>query len=297
VLAARVEAIRSQLVFRALDAFLTASLTPITCAGLKHIVLPVRQAHYKRVQAVANTLEVLSPDLVSRVRDALIRAQRLPLAGYGRPDLLGYGAGCTAYRLPAQPLRQAAGQDAVLKVVRRTLGRHPGAALAAARESREAYRRISRLFRGTDLILPTSFVVLHSPLLGRPAAATLQPLLQGTARDLFLDFTDRELLTVLRSDARFAHEFRLFVARTAECARRSERCLDLLGQGNVVVVATPEGPRMKIIDYGEIDLDEWSRSKPAAVREFRRRIARLERLSVPKGVNPRVEKVLWPGSP
>jgi hypothetical protein len=289
-----IEGARSRFVFRALDAFVTASLAPSITGKLGQAAFPPRGSHYRRVQRIASSLESLLPKSVARARKALIRDGRLPLSGYRAPETLGYGAACTVFRLSARGGYGGARQDVVLKVVRSSLGRGARAALAAGRAARERYQRMTRLYEGGDLVLHTSFLVAHAPLLGRPATVTIQPRIDRSARDFFLDFTDRQLLTAVRTNPGFAQQLRLFVTRTLESVRTSGRCLDLVGRGNVVVVASSDGPRIKIIDFGEIDLAEWARSKPNEEREARRRIARLERLSVPKGVNPRVEKTLWP---
>jgi O-antigen ligase len=286
------EEVRSRFFYRALDAFLTAPVA-VEAARLRRRVNPAGRSHYARVQAFASALDARFPNFVFRLRKRLIRADRLPLVGYRGPETLGYGAGCTVFRLPARTASGDGRRDVVLKVLRKTLGRGPDNALAACRESRERYQRLSRLYSGGELILTTSFMVVHSPLLGQPATVTIQPRIDRSARDFFLDVSDRELLAAIRAHPRFADQLRIFVSRAVESVRTTGRCLDLVGRGNVVVVTTSDGPRMKIIDFGEINLSEWARSKPRAEREVRRRIARLERLSVPKGVNPQVEKVLW----
>jgi hypothetical protein len=275
--AALAREVQSRFVFRTLDAVVTAPLAPRRATGLAQVLLPLRQPHYRRVQSAVNYVETLCPRLIRGTRRWLVRSDRLALTGYRGPEPLGFGAACTAFNLPAQPAVDCR-TDAVLRVVRSTLGRPTQAATAAAREARGRYRRISRLYQGGDLILPTSFLVMHTPLLGRTAAVSIQPRLPEDARDLFADFTDVELLTVMRGDPAFAGQLRFFVIRTAASVRSLGRCVDLVGRGNVLVVSTPAGPRLRIIDFGELNLADWAVSKPLAEAELRSRLARMERL-------------------
>jgi hypothetical protein len=165
----------------------------------------------------------------------------------------------------------------VLKVLRRSLGQPPRRLLACAVEAQAVYQRMAALYHGTDLVLPTRYLIIQAPLLGRPAAACIQPRLQGEMRDLF-GHKDGELLRLLVENEGLARQFRQFVYRTVESTRRTRRCLDLVGPSNVLVLSTPEGPRMRIIDFGTMDLDLMLRTRPQIARELHRRVARLVRL-------------------
>jgi hypothetical protein len=273
-LSAAANAASSRYVFRALDAVITAPVAQDRSGSFGRVFLPLRQAHFKRVQTAANALEARWPQLSSHIRERLVRGERLAFSAYRPPELLGYGAGSTVFRMPADA---APGEDAVLKVLRRSLGREPGYVLAEAREAQALYRRFATLYDGADLVVPTHYLVLQAPLLGRPAAACLQPCLTGALRDLF-EFTDEELLTLLHEHAGLATQFRLFVQRTVQSVRATHSCIDLVGHSNVLILPTPEGPRIRIIDFGVMELDDLFRQRPRVAREVRRRIARLVRL-------------------
>jgi hypothetical protein len=264
----------SRYFFRALDAVLTAPAAEDPQRSLGGIFVPIRQAHFKRIQTAANALEARWPRLALHIRESLVREQTLAFAAFGRPELLGYGAGSTVYRMPVGP---GGDGDAVLKVLRRSLGRSPRRVLAEARAAQASYRRLAELYAGGDLVVPTRYLVLQAPLLGQPAAACLQPCLCGEMRDLF-EHKDRELLGLLLEDPTLAGQFRLFARRTAECARKTRRCIDLIGHSNVLILRTPEGPRMRIIDFGVMQLDDLLLQRPRVALEIRRRIARLVRL-------------------
>jgi hypothetical protein len=175
------------------------------------------------------------------------------------------------------PARDARGGDAVLKVLRRSLGRDTVSVFQEAREAQAVYRRIATLYAGADLVLPTRYLVLQAPLLGRPAAASLQPCLSGGMRDVF-DHAEDELLDLLRQDVALREQFLFFVRRTVESARGTHSCIDLVGHDNLLIVPTPEGPRMRLIDFGVMRLDDLLTRRPAVARELRRRLARLVRL-------------------
>jgi hypothetical protein len=263
----------SRYLFRALDALLTAPVAPDGEATLAGVFVPLRQAHFKRVQTAAKALEARWPRLALQIRESLVRAETLAFSAYGRPELLGYGAGSTVYRLRAE---DGTG-DTVLKVLRRSLGRDPAAVVLDAREAQAAYRRMATLYAGADIVMPTRYLVLQAPLLGRPAAACLQPCLPRGIRDLF-DFTDDELIDLLRQDPILAAQFCLFVRRTVQSVRGTHSCVDLVGHNNVLILPTPEGRRMRLIDFGVMRLDDLLTRRPALAREVRRRLSRLARI-------------------
>ena len=273
-LGAAANAAGSRYLFRALDAVLTAPVAQRGQGSVGRIFVPLRQAHFKRVQTVANVLESRWPQLALLIRKRLVREETLAFSAYRRPELIGFGAGSTVYRMPSS---STPAEDAVLKVLRRSLGRESDVVFAEARDAQESYRRLATLYDGADLVVPTHYLVLQSPLLGRPAAACLQPCLTGEMKDLF-DYAEEELLDLLREHAALAKQFRLFVQRTVESLRTTHTCVDLLGHSNVLILPTAEGPRMRIIDFGVMQLDELLRQRPQVARELRRRISRLVRL-------------------
>ena len=240
--AVRRERRRSRLVLRSLDAALTAPLRP-DGGGFERLrrALRPKSAHYERVGDLVRLALGAAPGLEPRLAGALLDTARLPFPD-ARLELAGFGSGATVFRL--QPSTSAAGPMA-LKVYRRTLGRDPQHLAGAARRYRERYRRLRTAFG--ELVLPAEFVVLHAPLKGVAAVASVQPWLPGPLHDV-LGLDDAELLARLaRHDlgAPFAEFLRRVLAWHAQGPFP-----DLLGRGNLVMAEDGARARLWLIDYG-----------------------------------------------
>jgi len=280
--AAAQQRIRTRYLYRALDAVVSAAAVPSAARpALRRALFPLRQSHFKRIQAMAAAAEAISPTFAKAVRDHLIRGERLPFALPLSPAPLGYGAGATVFRLGVGGGPEGgaeAGGDRVLKVLRDSMDLPMPQILGWVRLMRECHQRVEEWYDPEDLVGPVHFLVLQGPLLGHPVAAFVQPRVDGALRDLFSGMSARELIAALRGDDGFRAQYRRFVERTLEAAERTGRCLDLVGEENVLVVETEQGLRLKILDFGLLRLDDPDWTRPDVAREARRRMRRLARI-------------------
>jgi hypothetical protein len=275
----RAERRRSQVFLRSLDAALTAPLLPRAgaLAELRRVLAP-RTARYERVGRGVRLIERVWPGLEQRLVRSLLASGSLPFRA-GAPELAGFGSGATVFRL-----RLDGGERSLaLKIYRRTLGREPQHLAAAARRYRQRFDRLRDAFG--DVVLPAHFIVLHAPLRGVRAVACVQPWLEGELVDL-LGLDDARLAATLAAHpalgARFVQFSRAFLAWRARGVFP-----DVAGRGNLCAVPGPDGPTLKLIDYGIFDRYHHAsppREVSAALESLAVRLDRLLERSPPRVV-------------
>jgi len=267
------QAARTQLWYKALDAVVTAPVRPRASFGASlRLLLDPRQAHYDRVGALVGAAERLLPGTSRRLARALLRPEALPLNA-GRAELLAYGSGGTVFLLALGDERW------VLKIYRRSLGMQGKRLTAIAREFQEKAATVARWYdEGPDpLVAPVHFLIAHSPLRRAPALASLQRYLPGPHRDLFTGISDDELRQLGRRDPEFWRQLRHFVQVSLRVYANEGRCLDFVGTGNVIVVPAGDRQRIVILDYGIFDRDLLARAPKTSAR-LEERLVRLHAL-------------------
>lgn len=264
----RLAALRTQVLYKALDAVLTTPLRPPAPLGE---ALRAGTAHYARVGALVGLLDRLRPGLAQALSRALMRTGQLPLA-HQQVELLGYGSGATAYLVEHEAGR------AVLKVYRRSLGQPPIGLARIAQEFQTKYKTVAGWYNGRhDLVPPAVVLILAGPLAGLSAVALLQPYVAGPRRDLFLDFSDDELCALFGREPTLRDEFLAFAGRTLRVYRQEGRCVDFVGRENVVVVGD-DRPRLRVLDNGIFNLAALAESAPGTAALVTQRLSRLQQL-------------------
>ena len=268
----RREALRSTVVYKSLDAALTAPLRPQggIRAELATMVRP-RSSNYARVGALVRLAERAVPKLQGSIERRLTRLDELPFATR-ELRLLDYGSGATVWLLTAPD-----GQQHILKCYRRTLARGTATLLAAADDYRTQYRNACRTYEGIDGLLPRSgFLLLASPLRGQRAVGCLQELIEGEQHDVFSELSETELVAWLGADGELCRNFERFVECTSRLVEEEGRCVDLLGHRNLLITEEDGRRRLRLVDFRAFDLAELAREK-ADVRS--RLDAALEKLT------------------
>lgn len=264
------EELTTRLVYRSLDACLTASLGAPAGSAERPFW---RASNYERLRSCMRLLSRIAPPAAAGIRRRLWRPERLPFApgSVERPvelpvELMAYGSGATVFLVPCPDARR------VLKVYRRTLGRSPRALGRALHEYRRKYELATSWFG--DIVLPSTYVLLHAPLLGTPAVACIQTHV-GERRDLLRDHTDEELLAQLRRRSALRSRFVAFARTTIERCAREGAVVDFFGEGNLVIAGAGDDARLVLLDYGVFDRGSVS---AALERRIQAAVARLERL-------------------
>lgn len=267
------EMVRSRLLFRSLDAAVTACLRPKAdlLASLREL-FSLRSSNYNRVAAAVNLVDRMAPGASHAISTLLTRSPHLPFAGT-QAELMSYGSGATVFFLRGR------GKDRVLKVYRQSLGREPQGVMAVLALYRGKYETVRGWYNGrVRLVPPAQFLIIHGPILDRPAAAILQPYVHGDKRDLFEDFTDEDLLRLLHDNPALARQFVFFVRQTMHVYATQGLCLDFVGRDNLMLVNDGRDWRLLIVDNGIFEPAAMRHKAPDTVAEIESRLRRLLRL-------------------
>ena len=265
-----VESLRSKYFYKMLDAFMTASLRPrrSTLDYIRSVLNP-RTSNYDRVASTANLIAGICPSLSKRTFKFLLRSQQLPFRQCAI-ELMNYGSGSTVF------LMTVGGEQRVVKVFRRSLGRNRPGLMAIAHEFISKYRLVASWYK--DLVPPTQFLILNGPILGRPAVALVQPYLDGEKKDLFRDFLHDELVSLMQNHPLLNEQIRFFAKQTLYCHEKLNLCLDFLGRENVMVLKSKDTFTLHIIDNGYFALEAFHREKPEMLDQIEEYILKLKRL-------------------
>jgi hypothetical protein len=267
------EALRTRFLYRSLDAVMTV---PLRCrkgpfAYLGSLLSP-GSSNYDRVAALVGLIDTLIPGTGRRASEFLFRAGSIPFPGEPL-ELMASGSGSTVFLLDTGQGRK------VVKAYRRTIGRSGDGLRGLATVYKAKYDTVSSWYAGPyDIVLPASFLLLHSPLLGRPAVACVQPYVEGEKRDFFADFDDAELLRLMKEDDGLREQFAFFARRTLKIRDAQRLCTDLLGTQNLMITREGKSWALKLIDYGIFDLRSLEDESAAVCSGIAKLFSRLQSL-------------------
>ena len=231
--------------YKSLDAALTAPLNPKTrTRQLLMSVVGRKSSNYNRISSLLNLLDHLAPGLSQRITASLLRFDNFPLEGFD-VRLLANGSGSTVFLLDNRV------ELKVLKVYRRSLGCSAKEVLKVAREFKEKHEKLSAWFNHTyELVVPSTFVVLHGPLMGFTAAAVWQSYVAGRKYDVFLDFSPDEAIYLLCSDPQLKSQWLDFSKQFLTSLEETDTCFDLVGRENLMLVQNEGKLSLRIVDNG-----------------------------------------------
>ncbi len=227
---------------------------------------------FDRAAAAVNLLDRLLPGSASALARRLTSPAHLALAATAI-EPLDFGSGTTVFRFETPSGPRA------LKVFRRSLGRPLAEQRGVAAHYLGRYRTVSGWYAAVPgLVAPSAFLILPGPIGGRPVAAVVQPFVAGRRRCFFEDLDPDGALHLLSGDRVLSEQFQGFARVTLECWRRAERCLDLVGRENLMLVEAEGRARLAIVDCGLFELAAVRREAPARYAALAERIGRLESL-------------------
>ena len=266
--------LHGRFVCKALDAALTSELgAPRRAEAGLLATLGSGESRYERLRVLVRAgREIPGARLVRR---SLLRSGSLPFDARAEP--LDFGSGSTVYRL------DDGGRCAprVLKVYRRSLGQQGETLHRLALQFREKHETVLGWY-GPELVVPTHFTILHSPLRGYAAVACVQPYIPDAGED-FLDRPEEDVLALLGTHPPLRRQFRTFATCTLRVFARERRCLDLLGHGNLSLTygagaGAGSTPRLRVFDFGIFDLAPGAGTPAATVRRLLSLLCRIQLL-------------------
>jgi hypothetical protein len=261
-----------ELWLRCLDAAATAPARQRRPGARPLRELLLARRSFDRVAAAVNVVDRILPGTAGALARRVADAAPLALAATAI-EAVDFGSGGTVFRVetPAGPH--------ALKVFRRSLGRPLAEQRAVAAYYAERYRTVSGWYAAVPgLVAPSAVLILPGPILGRPVAAVVQPFLEGAKRCFFEDLDASAALALLDEDPDLAQQFQGFATATLELWTKGERCLDLVGRENLMLLESRGRRRLAIVDCGLFELPAERRRAPARYAALGQRIGRLQAL-------------------
>lgn len=199
------------------------------------------ESTYDRTFSAVNLIERILPGIVNRVSRWMYRNNRFPWAPV-EIELIAFGTGAAVFKL------NWSNGVKVLRIYRRSVGKSAAGLLEIADYYKRNYETVLSWYG--SLVLPMEFLVLPGlPLVG-PVAASLQPYVHGPRQDLFDDFSDEELLQLLKADDGLREQFICFAGQTIRQLDEHKMCYDFLGRENILLARHEGRYRLHIVDVG-----------------------------------------------
>jgi hypothetical protein len=261
-----------ELWLRCLDAAVTAPARQRRPAARPLRELLRTRRSFDRVAAAVNVVDRLLPGCADALARRLTATAPLALAATAI-EAIDFGSGGTVFRLETPSGPHA------LKVFRRSLGRPLAEQRAVAAYYADRYRTVSGWYaRVPGLVARSAFLILPGPIRGHPAAAVVQPFLEGRKRCFFEDLDPAAALELLSQDKALSEQFQGFASVTLELWKKGERCLDLVGRENLMLLEVGGRQRFAIVDCGLFELPILLQQAPARYAALGERVGRLEAL-------------------
>ena len=265
------EFVRTRLLYKSLDAAMTACLRPQQQRrDYLQALLNLNTSNYERVAVWINLMDTLFPGFARRISARLYQNSRFPLAGE-EMLLMSYGSGSTVFLIKRPEANW------VLKIYRRSLGKKEKNLAQIAGIFKTKYETVRAWYNNgrIDLVPVAQFLILHGPIFSSPAAAVLQAYIYGEKRDFFLDYSNEELLHLMDNDQELRTQFLFFAEQTLNVYKHYGLCVDFLGRENLMLVKNNGRHQLKVVDNGIFNLDLLRGSTPVV---YGRLTSRLERV-------------------
>jgi hypothetical protein len=269
----RVEIIRSRLIYKSLDAILTAPLRPRRSRpDYLETIFNWKSSNYERVAAWAKLVDSFFSGFAERASAGLTNSSRFPF-GEAKVQLMSFGSGSTVFLLKRPD------SDWVLKVYRRSLGKKAQSLEAITGHFKGKYETVCSWYNGRcNLVPPAHFLILHGPILSSPAAAVLQPYIHGRKSDFFLDYSNQDLLLLMRKEPELAEQFCFFTEQTLCVYTKHDLCVDFLGRENLMLVEKDGRHQLLVVDNGIFHMSALQDNVPEVYGQVKTRLERLQYL-------------------
>ncbi len=226
-----------------------------------------RQSSYGRLASFINILDRIYPATSKILSRRVAKDNYFP---WHRPQparLIGSGAGAIVFKL----------DNLALRIYRKSYGSGLTSAFEAVRLYKQYFYTVKRWYQDKhNILLPMDFLVLQGPPLFQPIAASLQPYLPSSRKDLLKDFTQDELLAIAQAHPSFKQTLLFFLEQTLYTYYNKNACLDLLGDDNIVIVYRNTIPYLHILDTGILYLDDVKTKSPQRILQIQAVIKNLE---------------------
>ncbi|MDH3691666.1 MAG: hypothetical protein OEU36_19660 [Gammaproteobacteria bacterium] len=263
------QGIKSRFLFKSLAAVMTASLRPKR-GFIDHLgsIINPRTSNYDRIGALINSIDTVLPGTAKNLSNLLYRSGRLPVQ-VDNIKLYTYGTAAMVFLVETVQGRS------VVKIYKKSLGNDLDGLMKVADFYKKKYELAKSWYDAPGLVPPTHFVIMPSPVLGSPAAACIQSYIEGEKKDFLNDFTDMELVNLIRQDDALRKQFICFAKQTIHMYCDNELCIDLLGEGNLILAKNDDLVTLNLIDYGIAPASLWKSRSAESYSKIDAYVSRL----------------------
>ena len=269
------EVLRSRLLFKCLDAIATSPLrSKKKCRSHIRSIFQLRSSYYDRVASIVNFADSLIPGSARCASNIVQNFDKIPFQK-SEVALIGYGAGSTVYLLKCNDSKK------ILKIYRRSLGKSlPNVKQVSAVYERN-HHQVTQLYEeDQNIVVPGHYLVLHGPIIGAPAAASLHPYISGEKSDFFQDYSNDDLGNLIRNHEYLRKQFISFAETTISHYETRGICVDFLGKNNLTLERIRDRLRLAIIDYGIFDFKAFNRELDVKRSLVEQQIYRLKSILI-----------------
>jgi hypothetical protein len=253
-------------------AVLITPLQPAQSSDRRQPTVFREESTYARTILAISWIDRVVPGVVKRLSRWMYKNNRFAWAPIDI-DLIAFGSGAAVFKLSWKD------GEKVLRIYRKSLGKARRGLLEIANYYKQNYELVHDWYGAVpDFVLPMDFVVLQGlPLIG-PVAASLQPYVHGSKKDLFEDFSDDELLELLTENERVREAFFHFVEQTIHQWDGRKMCYDFIGRENLMLVQQDGEYRLHIVDVGIFKFDTPMNNSTEKIAQIDQRLQRLTSL-------------------
>ncbi len=238
--------------------------------------IPATRRLAARIQLQDNSTPGYEKQLASSVMDS----SNLPLTN-NTIELCNFGGEADVYLYEGKN-----GEKVAIKILKGSVNASPDRLKEIALETRAEYEWVKQTYAAfPELVINEEYLILHGPVMAMPAVAIVQPVI-SKYKDLFLDFTPKQLLEIAAQDLNFRDQLHYFAAQTVKTYKEERKVIDIsLGKNNVVVFGeNSESPRIAIVDPHSIHTSHfihnlYPRAKIKVVQILQERLNLLSELS------------------
>lgn len=226
-------------------------------------------SRFNRAASIVRIIDRVIPGVSKRLSRRIYINSQFPWSPVST-ELIARGSGAAVFKL-----NWSSGPK-VVRIYRRSLGHSLDGLLRVASYYQNRYRLLCGWYGGSLGLIPEmEFLVLKGPHLVGPVAASLQPYIHGQKSDLFLDFSDEELLRLLKAHPLVREQFLFFARQTLRQWDEGKMCLDFLGKQNVMIVNQGGKHRLCLPDLGIFEFETLAEKHPRKISQIEKRINRL----------------------
>jgi hypothetical protein len=241
-----------------------------------------RRSRYGRITSFINIIDFVLPNASKILSRRISKNNHFPWNNTQPPSLIGSGVGAAVFKY----------NNLALRIYRKSYGSGLKTAISTVKLYQQHYHKISTWYQNKhNITLPMHFLVVHGPPLFQPTAASIQPYLPNSRKDLFKDFNQDQLITQAQTHPTFNQALSFFIEKTLNAYHQENACPDLLGDDNVVIVYRDGLPHLHILDIGILDLDDIQVKAPQRIPQIQAVIQNLEtlHLALKKGPNTQTQ--------